>query len=66
VTTWVLVWTVLVLGAVAFLFLLGRRLWRQAKALTAELGQAGHRLTDLTDRLGDLTPPDPRDSGRLR
>lgn len=51
---WVLVWTVLVLGAAAVLFVLGRRLWRQTKALTFELGVATNRLTEITDRLEDL------------
>jgi len=51
---WVLVWVLLVLGAALLLFLLGRRLWRQAQALTAELGTATDRLTALTDRLGEL------------
>jgi len=51
---WVLVWVLLVLGAALLLFLLGRRLWRQAQALTAELGTATDRLTALTDRLAEL------------
>ena len=51
---WVLVWVLLVLGAALLLFLLGRRLWRQAKALTVELGTATERLTELTDRLAEL------------
>ena len=51
---WVLIWVLLVLGAALVFFLLGRRLWRQAKALTAELGTATDRLTELTDRLAEL------------
>jgi hypothetical protein len=51
---WVLIWVLLVLGAALLLFLLGRRLWRQAKALTVELGTATERLTELTDRLEAL------------
>jgi uncharacterized protein HemX len=51
---WVLVWVVLVLGAALVLFLLGRRLWRQARELTVELGTATDRLTALTDRLAEL------------
>ena len=51
---WVLLWAVLLLGAALVLFLLGRRLWRQAKALTVELGTATDRLTALTDRLAEL------------
>ena len=53
---WVLVWVVLVLAAALVFFLLGRRLWRQARALTAELGTATERLTELTDRLAELEP----------
>ena len=67
---WVLLWVVLVLGAALVLFLLGRRLWRQAKALTVELGTATERLTELTDRLEalesapvDLPGPDGRRDG---
>jgi hypothetical protein len=51
---WVLLWAVLLLGAALVFFLLGRRLWRQAKALTVELGTATDRLTALTDRLAEL------------
>lgn len=51
---WVLVWVLLVLGAALVFFLLGRRLWRQIKALTAELSTATDRLTVLTDRLAEL------------
>jgi hypothetical protein len=51
---WVLVWVVLVLAAAGVLFLLGRDLWRKARALTRELGQATDRLTEITDRLSSL------------
>jgi len=50
---WVLVWAVLVLAAAALLFLLGRRIWRQTLALTAELGVATDRLAEVTDMLAD-------------
>jgi uncharacterized protein HemX len=52
--SWVLVWIALGLGAGVTIFLLGRRLWRQTKALTRELGTASDRLAELTDRLADL------------
>ena len=55
---WVLVWVVLVLAAAGVFFLLGRDLWRKARALTRELGVATDRLTEVTDRLADLTPFD--------
>ena len=51
---WVLVWVLLVLGAALLFFLLGRRLWRQAKEVTGELGTATERLSELTDRLEAL------------
>jgi hypothetical protein len=72
---WVLVWTVLVLGAAAALFLLGRRLWRLTKALTRELGVVTDRLSEVADRLADLQAsperPQPRSddvgsAGQLR
>ena len=52
--TWALVWTVLVLGAAAVLFVLGRRLWRQGKALVSELGVATDRLEQVSDSLGGV------------
>lgn len=63
---WLLLWTVLVAGAATVLFLLGRRLWRQAKVVTRELAVAGDRLAELSDRLAELSPADARDSARLR
>lgn len=51
---WFLLWTVLVLGAAGVFFLLGRDLWRKAKALVRELGTATDRLSDLSDRLATL------------
>jgi hypothetical protein len=51
---WVLVWLVLVLAAAAVLGLLGRDLWRRSRLLVRELGAATDRLTEITDRLGDL------------
>ena len=63
--TWVLVLTVLVLAAGLVLFLLGRRLWRQSKALVSELGVATDRLVQVSDRLSDLTSDAAHDSRRL-
>jgi hypothetical protein len=54
--TWFLVWTLLALAAGVVLFLLGRRLWRQARALTREMSEAADRLSALTDRLAEITP----------
>ena len=52
---WVLVWLVLALAAAGVFFLLGRDLWRKARALTRELGVATDRLTEVTDRLAELS-----------
>ena len=52
---WVLFWLVLVLAAAGAFFLLGRDLWRKARALTRELGVATDRLTEITDRLAELS-----------
>ena len=52
---WVLVWVVLLLAAAGAFFLLGRDLWRKARALTRELGVATDRLTEVTDRLAELS-----------
>jgi hypothetical protein len=49
---WVVVWVVLGLGAGLTFFLLGRRLWRQLKALTRELGTVSERLGQVTHRPG--------------
>ncbi len=54
---WVLVWVVLLLAAAGVFFLLGRDLWRKARALTRELGVATDRLTEVTDRLAELSEP---------
>jgi len=48
--TWVLVWAVLVLGAAAVLFLLGRGLWRRTRTVTSQLGVMADRLAAVTDR----------------
>ena len=55
--SWVAVWVVLVLAAAIVFFLLGRDLWRKAKALTRELGIASDQLAEIADRLDDLDPP---------
>lgn len=54
---WLLLWTVLVLGAAGVLFLLGRRLWRQGKALVHELDAAADRFSAVADRLAALDDP---------
>jgi hypothetical protein len=52
---WVLLWIVLVLLAAAFFALLGRHLWRKAKALTHELSQASDRFAAVSASLSDLS-----------
>lgn len=51
---WLLLWTVLVLGAAGVFFLVGRRLWRQGKALVHELDAAADRFSVVADRLAEL------------
>lgn len=60
---WLLLWTLLVAGAAALVFVLARRLWRQAKALTHELGAAADRFGAVTDRLQELQQPRSPDGG---
>lgn len=63
---WLLIWTVLVLGAGLVLFLLGRDLWRKLRALTSELGVATDRLGEISERLAAVeasTGPSPADVG---
>lgn len=51
---WALLWVVLVLAAAGIFALLGRSLWRKAKALTAEVGVATRRLEQVSTSLADL------------
>ena len=54
---WVLLWVVLLLGAGLALGLLGLMLWRKAKALTREVGEASERLTAVLAALNDVADP---------
>jgi hypothetical protein len=56
---WFLLWAVLVIGAVAVFFLLGRRLYRQGKALVHEMTEASDRLGAISAALAaqEATPP---------
>ncbi|GIG20335.1 hypothetical protein Cch01nite_10590 [Cellulomonas chitinilytica] len=51
---WFSVWTVLVVGTLTGAFFLGRRLWRSATALAAELGRAAGAAQELADRVEEL------------
>ncbi|HEY0186247.1 MAG TPA: hypothetical protein VGC67_02035 [Cellulomonas sp.] len=51
---WFLVWTVLVLAALAGAFVLLRRLWRQGRALVAELERASQVLGELAETTGRI------------
>jgi hypothetical protein len=53
--SWVLLWIVLLLAAVLVLGLLGRTVWRKAKALTAEVTVASERLAAVADSLAELS-----------
>ena len=63
---WVVLWLVLVLGAGVVFGLLGRMLWKKAKALIAEIGTASERLTAVLAALNDLSEQsnDPRATRR--
>jgi len=52
---WVLLWVVLVLAAGAVLGLLGRSLWRKAKALTAEMTAASDRMSAVAASISELS-----------
>jgi predicted PurR-regulated permease PerM len=52
---WLLLWLLLVVGALGVFALLGRSLWRKARALVDTLGAASERLNALTERL-DAAP----------
>lgn len=59
VWAWVLIWTLLLLGAAAVFAVLGRSLYRKASALVLELGRAGDQLAAVAERLEELEEPDP-------
>jgi hypothetical protein len=51
---WVLIWAALCLGALGFLFLLLRQVWRKLRLLFTELGTATERLSAVADELERL------------
>ncbi|MBZ2195121.1 hypothetical protein [Occultella gossypii] len=51
---WFSVWTVLVLATLVGAFLLGRRLWRSAKALMAQAGATSQVLGELSAKIAEL------------
>ena len=51
---WFAVWTVLVVGTLVGAVLLGRDLYRRARALLAELGRAADLLGQVADRAARL------------
>ncbi|ACQ80314.1 hypothetical protein Bcav_2059 [Beutenbergia cavernae DSM 12333] len=57
---WFVVWTVLVLAALAALVLVGLRLWRSGKALLAELERASELAERLERRLAALEEAAPQ------
>lgn len=56
---WFTVWTVLVVGTLVGAFLLGRDLWRKARALLVELERASEVMTRLADRAAELAERPP-------
>jgi hypothetical protein len=63
---WFLLWFVLIAGALAFFALLGVRLWRQLKLLTAELTTAADRLAQVSAAMDELSSPPGADSAGRR
>lgn len=67
-----LIWVVLVLGALGVFFVLGRSLWRKAKLLMAEVSRASEALATASAGLQEPAEPpnaDPAvfaDPSRLR
>ena len=59
VWAWVLIWLLLLLGAVAVFAVLGRSLYRKAGALVLELGKASDEFAAVAERLEELEEPDP-------
>jgi uncharacterized protein YoxC len=53
--TWVLLWVVLVLAAVAVFAFLGVRLFRQGKAVARELSAASERLSRISAQLAQIS-----------
>jgi hypothetical protein len=51
---WVLIWLALAVGAVVFLFLMLRQLWRKLRELFTELGTATDRLSAVAEELERL------------
>ncbi len=51
---WVLIWVALVLGALGFLFLLLRQVWRKLRLLFSDLSTATERLSEVTRELERL------------
>jgi hypothetical protein len=62
---WFLLWFILLAAAAAVLAVLGLRLYRQAKAFSAELSAASYRLTQAAGALSDAPPPGPAAADRL-
>ena len=52
---WVVLWTVLVLGAAALLGVLGRDVYRKGRALLADVSEASLRLGEAAEPLQDAT-----------
>jgi hypothetical protein len=62
---WFLLWFIPIAAALGVFAVLGLRLYRQAKALTAELSAASDRLTQAASALSDAPPPGSGTAERL-
>lgn len=63
---WVAIWCVLVVGAVVVLALVGRKLWRSAKALGRELSRASDVAERFSDALDAATRAQEARDGEIR
>ena len=54
---WFFLWFALIAAAVAILALLGLRLWRKVKALTAEAGTVADRFAEVSAAMTELAAP---------
>lgn len=56
---WLVLWSVLLAGSALWLFVLSRRVWRKAAALSGELSRASALVSELEERADGLRDEDP-------
>ncbi len=69
---WLTLWVVLVGASALWLFVLARRVWGSARALTAQVARTGAMVSEIEARVDELREADPlptavtQDPARLR